>query len=224
MSLTRAATKRPALAGNDAGYEPETARRARTRQALLDAATRLFAERGYHETGVPDIVKAAGVSQGTFYQYFSHRRDVLMALTQVAHTNAADRPPMSGADFGDLIRAEINWYMIESIRHTMLSKIWHDAAAYDREIAELMRQARAARVAQFAVLIRAMKSAASLDADVAAKAIVAMIEEFTYRQFVDGDGPACNTATALAASETLSAMVLRALGLSTPQGDPATLA
>src|SRR5437762_8338251 len=58
-----------------------------TRQTILDAALCLFSEKGYHQTTVPDIVTAAGVGHGTFYEYFSNRRDVLIALTAIAAKN-----------------------------------------------------------------------------------------------------------------------------------------
>src|SRR5215207_9175552 len=60
-----------------------TARREETRR-LLEAAGTLFAERGYHATSVPDIVRAAGVGHGTFYEYFGSRHQILLALTQQA--------------------------------------------------------------------------------------------------------------------------------------------
>jgi AcrR family transcriptional regulator len=192
--------------------DPTTPQRAQTRQALLEAAERLFAERGYHETSVPAIVQAAGVSQGTFYQYFRDRRGILMALTQIAHDAAAARAPLRGGDLADAIRAEINWYLIESIRNTQLAKVWHDAAVYDHEIARIMRDARAARAAEISRVIKRTKSAEGLDPDIAATALVAMIEEFAYRWFVENSETPRNTADAVAASQTLSELVIRSLG------------
>jgi AcrR family transcriptional regulator len=202
--------------------EPEssaalTPRRAQTRQALLDAAAALFAERGYHEVGVPDIVRAAGVSQGTFYQYFGHRRDVLVALAQLAHEAAAARSPIQHvketADFAERLRAEIGAYLIESLRHRALAKVWHDASAYDQEIAGMTRRARAARADQLSAVIQSLDCASDLDADVAATAIVAMIEEFSYRWCVERGGPVRNADDLRSASHTLSKLVTRALGL-----------
>lgn len=50
------------------------------RQQLLDAARTLFAERGYHETTVDDITRAADVAKGTFYLYFSEKREVYVEV------------------------------------------------------------------------------------------------------------------------------------------------
>ncbi|RSM80204.1 TetR/AcrR family transcriptional regulator [Amycolatopsis sp. WAC 01375] len=50
-----------------------------TRQALVNAAVRLFAEQGYDQTSVADIAEAADVSKRTFFLHFPTKEDVLLA-------------------------------------------------------------------------------------------------------------------------------------------------
>lgn len=52
------------------------------RSQILDGAARLFAERGFHLTTTRDIANAAGVSEGTLYNYFENKEDLLMGLLQ----------------------------------------------------------------------------------------------------------------------------------------------
>jgi AcrR family transcriptional regulator len=52
------------------------------KQELIDAATRLFNERGYQQTAVSDIVREVEVAQGTFYYYFSSKEDILEAVIE----------------------------------------------------------------------------------------------------------------------------------------------
>ncbi|MFN0224788.1 TetR/AcrR family transcriptional regulator [Paenibacillus caseinilyticus] len=58
-----------------------------TKLKLLEAALVLFTEKGYHETKVSDIVKRAGVAQGTFYLYFQSKETIFTSI--IENTNAA---------------------------------------------------------------------------------------------------------------------------------------
>jgi AcrR family transcriptional regulator len=50
------------------------------RADLIAAARTIFADRGYHETTVEDITRAAGVAKGTFYLYFQEKREIFLAI------------------------------------------------------------------------------------------------------------------------------------------------
>lgn len=49
-------------------------------QRLLEAATRLFAEKGFESTSVQEIVEAAGVTKGAMYHYFGSKDDLLYEI------------------------------------------------------------------------------------------------------------------------------------------------
>jgi TetR/AcrR family fatty acid metabolism transcriptional regulator len=50
------------------------------RAAILNAATGVFAEKGFFNSKVADIAKAAGVADGTVYLYFKNKDDVLHSI------------------------------------------------------------------------------------------------------------------------------------------------
>lgn len=50
------------------------------REAIVEAAARLFMERGYEATSVRDLARVAGVSQGALYYYIRSKPDVLVVL------------------------------------------------------------------------------------------------------------------------------------------------
>lgn len=67
-----------------------------TRQALQEAADRLFAERGFEKTTVRDIVEAAGVTERTFFRYFAGKQELILddalAWVDVLRELIVDRP------------------------------------------------------------------------------------------------------------------------------------
>ena len=65
--------------------ETETVRQ----EQILAAARKVFREKGYDGTTIADIVQTAGVAQGTFYLYFSSKRDAFLALSQQLDETAA---------------------------------------------------------------------------------------------------------------------------------------
>ena len=72
-----------------------------TRSALIEAARRLFAERGYAGVGTEEIVRAAGVTRGALYHHFDGKRDLLRAVyeeleAEIAREIAESAQPGAG--------------------------------------------------------------------------------------------------------------------------------
>ena len=47
---------------------------------MLDAATELVAERGFHSVGILEIGAAAGVSGSALYRHFANKKELLVAV------------------------------------------------------------------------------------------------------------------------------------------------
>jgi len=52
------------------------------KDTIIKVAEELFASQGYHNTQIIDIVKAVGMSAGTFYNYFRDKRDLFEQITK----------------------------------------------------------------------------------------------------------------------------------------------
>src|SRR5690242_20890282 len=50
------------------------------RQRILDAAVKIFAEKGFYNAKVSEIARVAGVADGTIYLYFKSKDDLLISL------------------------------------------------------------------------------------------------------------------------------------------------
>src|SRR6266446_1667087 len=61
---------------------PEYKEEAKNR--ILEAANKVFAEKGYHEATMDDIAKRLGVSKGAIYLYFSGKEDLFEAMCKTA--------------------------------------------------------------------------------------------------------------------------------------------
>jgi AcrR family transcriptional regulator len=72
------AAERPAAAQRGGPARP--ARGDATREALLRAGRRLFAERGFAGVGTEEIVAEAGVTRGALYHHFADKRDLFRAV------------------------------------------------------------------------------------------------------------------------------------------------
>lgn len=59
-------------------------RRSKRRQRILEAALDLFSRQGFHRTSTRQIAQAAGVAEGTIFNYFATKKDLLVAaMSQV---------------------------------------------------------------------------------------------------------------------------------------------
>lgn len=66
------------------------ARREATRAALMEAGRVLFIERGYAETGTPDIVAAAGVTRGALYHHFADKQALFRGVVEAEAQRVAE--------------------------------------------------------------------------------------------------------------------------------------
>src|SRR5258708_19998646 len=63
------------------------------RTQILDAATRVFASKGFNRATIRDVARDAGVADGTIYNYFANKTDLLFRLLH--RLNHPERPPPS---------------------------------------------------------------------------------------------------------------------------------
>lgn len=68
------------MAKNSTGSAPKRGIVADKREAILRAATTVFANKGFFNSKVADIAKAAGVADGTVYLYFKNKDDILHSI------------------------------------------------------------------------------------------------------------------------------------------------
>ena len=175
------------------GAESLTARGARTRTALVDAARRVFERDGFLTARVTDIADAAGVAHGSFYTYFPDKKAILAAVLAELQEEML-HPQLSRAALEDDPAGTIhdaNRAYLESYRRNAgLMALLEDMAAIDEDFLQLRRERTEAFVARNARAIRRLQKQrladAELDPEIAALAISSMVSRTAYAAFVWG--------------------------------------
>jgi AcrR family transcriptional regulator len=58
------------------------AKKAHTRMLLIGAAKKIFTEHGFEKSRITGITEAAGVSAGTFYEYFKNKDEIFLEIVK----------------------------------------------------------------------------------------------------------------------------------------------
>lgn len=74
-----------------AGMPTKAKQREDTTRALVATARKLFAEKGYPNVSLAEVVAMAGVSKGALYHYFEGKDDLFRAVLTQVHEEVADR-------------------------------------------------------------------------------------------------------------------------------------
>ena len=98
-------------------------KQADTRCRLIQAAGKVFAQRGLHHASIDEVAEQAGFTKGAFYANFSSKEELFLAmlderfaarLAEVERTTGTDETPeeqarQAGADFSRAIAADPEW-------------------------------------------------------------------------------------------------------------------
>lgn len=102
------------------------------RAQLLDAALELMAERGFANTSVDDLAKAAGVAKGTVYLYFPTKEALLQAVFETQSLLPDVEPAINA------LGPETS---IENLARTLIPLLWRALHERKRGVTLLMREA-----------------------------------------------------------------------------------
>jgi TetR/AcrR family transcriptional repressor of nem operon len=109
------------------------------KRAILEAAARLFRQRGFESVTVADVMKSVGLTHGGFYGYFKSKDDLIaQALAQLLGHDAA--PPTDLAVYAE-------WYLSPGHRGNVA-----DGCSVAALASETFRQTSGARAAMTAGL------------------------------------------------------------------------
>jgi AcrR family transcriptional regulator len=112
-----------------------TAKGRAMRESLLAAAAELFAELGYDQTRVTDVVTRANTSHGNFYRHFKDKDEILLAVLEPlikevrASSRARSRADADGLPTeADLCERNVDFFRVYA-KHRRLLRVMREAAA-----------------------------------------------------------------------------------------------
>lgn len=193
LSALRAALH-PAL--EELPRTPVQARSREKRAELLRSAEKLFVEHGYAATTADDIAVAAGVSVGTFYNYFRNKRQILLALTLLRLTDIFTHLRLAQLDLahGDhhaAIHAAMT-AVLAGEQRPGLRGVWQQLMSLEPELAPYQATVRRYALNLIAERLREARDVVGglwpdLDIEGTALALLAMLDNLSSRR--DDDLP-----------------------------------
>ncbi|MEM8590974.1 MAG: TetR/AcrR family transcriptional regulator [Pseudomonadota bacterium] len=162
---------------------------AKRRQHILETAVTCFLENGYHQTGLREIAKRAGVSLGNLYNHFPGKHDILAEIAAIEREEMAPILEMLARDApaGETLTQFVDDYtaILASPDVVILTLEITCEAMRKPDIAELFAESRAALEAALIMLIERGIKAGELRAvpEVAETAhlLIDLIEGGAYR-------------------------------------------
>ncbi len=188
LDAVLAGTRTEGRRGNGSA-SPIGARGQRTRAALLEAAHRLFGEQGYRATTVAQIAEAAGVSLGTFYQYFSDRQAILSELVgDWVSRLMSDPTRLWRAREGRAgLERMIAGYVGAVAGDIHFWRAWDEASHTDEQLARVRRELARVLVDSLERELRRAAKAGLVRRDVdlglAARALTGMADRYVYTTY-----------------------------------------
>lgn len=165
-------------------------RAAKTRAAILAAASATFAEHGYSSTTMAHIAAAAGVGLGTVYQYFRDRADLIRALVRGRVTQRMNQAELGWKAEDGVAGLErmLSRFVTAYAETAAFAAVWEEVVHVEPELADLRRHlGRQFTDAVTNELRRAIEQGLvreGLDAAITASALTAMVDRFCFVTYV----------------------------------------
>lgn len=172
---------------------PQQARSREKRDEILKAAAALFVERGYIGTTSDDIAASAGVSVGTFYNYFRNKRQVLVTLVIARLEDIFGNLQLARLDFslGHPHRAIIRDAIAAAMGGSQqgLRRVWMELMSLEPELIPYQQMIRRYVLTQLETNLRAARDKGEtwpdLDVEATALAIFSLLDTIGMRDGAD---------------------------------------
>ena len=198
-----------------AGLRRTERRKEETRRKILDAALEVFAERGYHEAIVDEIVRVSRTSKGAFYFHFPSKQDIYLKLVDELIDRLARRVEAAiGRERGAAAKVDAALATVfesfashQQLARILLVDVVGLGRAFDRKLLEA-RASMAGVIRRYLDQAVAEGSIPPLDTEIAAYAWLGAIDEVVVRWLHTGEASLLDRAR-----PALRELLLRSVGV-----------
>jgi AcrR family transcriptional regulator len=162
-----------------------------TRQRLLDAAEQVFGDLGYHDASIVKVTEAAGVGQGTFYLYFSSKKQIFDELVRDLNRRVRHAMKQASSEGATRLEAELlgfGAYFAFTSEHPALYRIIRQAEFVSPEMLRYHYEKLSEGYVQGLREAMARGETGQIDPEVSAWALMAAGEMLGMRWILWGDG------------------------------------
>jgi TetR/AcrR family transcriptional regulator, transcriptional repressor for nem operon len=123
------------------------------RQALLDAATRLFREQGFDQVAIADIAADAGLTHGAFYTHFASKEALCVEAIAVMARGGCEAARQA-SDFDNYVREYLSPLHVVALGHGCLfAALGGDSARQGAEVRAAFSRAATQVIASYAEVL-----------------------------------------------------------------------
>jgi AcrR family transcriptional regulator len=146
-----------------------------TRRRLIDAAARMFADRGYENTSVRDLGNELGMTSGAIYTHFRNKADLLAAAVASTIADQVDQPETpAGSSYVDGAASIFTHYERQTMLRTLLLG-GAAAARGDDAVRDRLRDIQVDRMAEWMEVARRDQTAGKVAPDVDVDTLVKLL-------------------------------------------------
>jgi len=172
--------------GTQKTRKPTQQRGIQTKDKILQAAERLFSEKGFHKTNTKEIAAEAGVATGSVYAYFKDKKSVFLDIYGSASHITFLQKTCRDLDFSKKSNREIILALLQSLaeEHTLSPGFRREVSAMrvnDKDVEAIHTRLHEAMRTQLVDTLRRKEKALRItDLDAAAFVILCACEEVIH--------------------------------------------
>lgn len=166
--------------------------KAMRRQAISEAAVRLFEKQGYQATTIEQIAREAGVSAPTVFTYFGSKQEILLEMLREGDRIALSNTRAHMPEFDNPVEAlcYLDKQIVEYTFATLRPSLWREilpmvlTGGGDNGLPEAYKNVNDALKTEISTLLQELKKAGKIRADLDVDLAAFLLNDYSHLQLL----------------------------------------